>query len=109
MAVTIQQVKAGVNSYVDAEVARKAEGLTKFGVYFMLPRIDKVIDGYYQKAVNNPMFADMFDANGNIELDAVYNTAVDAMTKTGQIELAGFRFGRNDVDMLYNYIRDTSV
>ena len=44
MAVTLQQVKAGVNSYVDAELGRKAQGVTKFGVYFMLPRVDKMVD-----------------------------------------------------------------
>jgi hypothetical protein len=71
MAVTLQQVKAGVNSYVDAELGRKAQGVTKFGVYFMLPRVDKMVDKYYNQAVNNPLFADMFDENGNVDIDAV--------------------------------------
>lgn len=109
MAVTLQQVKAGVNSYADMELGRKAQGIAKFGVYFMLPRMDKVIDQYYAQAVNSPMFADMFDANGNIELDMLYDTAKNAMDKTGQIEMYGFRFGRSDIDMLYDYIRNTSV
>lgn len=98
MAVTLQQVKAGVNSYVDAELGRKAQGVTKFGVYFMLPRVDKLIDKYYNQAVNNPLFADMFDESGNVDIDAVYDAAKTAMDRTGQIEMYGFRFGRNDID-----------
>lgn len=109
MAVTLQQVKAGVNSYVDAELGRKAQGVTKFGVYFMLPRVDKMVDKYYNQAVNNPLFADMFDESGNVDIDAVYDAAKTAMDRTGQIEMYGFRFGRNDIDMLYDYIRSTSM
>lgn len=39
----------------------------------MLPRVDKLIDKYYNQAVNNPLFADMFDENGNVDIDAVYD------------------------------------
>ena len=73
MAVTLQQVKAGIGNYADAELGRKAQGVTKFGVYFMLPRVDKLIDKYYNQAVNNPLFADMFDESGNVDIDAVYD------------------------------------
>lgn len=107
MAVTLQQVKAGIGNYADAELGRKAKGVTKFGVYFMLPRVDKLIDKYYNQAVNNPLFADMFDESGNVDIDAVYDAAKTAMDRTGQIEMYGFRFGRNDIDMLYDYIRST--
>lgn len=109
MAVTLQQVKAGIGNYADAELGRKAQGMAKFGVYFMLPRLDKLVDGYYAKAVNNPLFSDMFDSNGNVELEAVYEAAKAAMDKSGQLEMYGFRFGRSDIDMLYDYIRNTSV
>ena len=84
-----------------------AQGVTKFGVYFMLPRVDKMVDKYYNQAVNNPLFADMFDENGNVDIDAVYDAAKTAMDRMGQIEMYGFRFGRNDIDMLYDYIRST--
>ena len=107
MAVTLQQVKAGVNSYVDAELGRKAQGVTKFGVYFMLPRVDKMVDKSCDE--NNSLFADMFDESGNVDIDAVYDAAKTAMDRTGQIEMYGFRFGRSDIDMLYDYIRSTSM
>ena len=49
----------------------------------------------------------VFDENGNVDIDAVYDAAKTAMDRTGQIEMYGFRFGRSDIDMLYDYIRST--
>lgn len=106
MIVTAQQIQRGVSKYIETELARKATGITKFGIYFMMPRISQNTIDYINKFQDNPLFKGMFDESGNIELDEVYNCAKQAIQKSGQVEAYGFIFKEDDIDKLYNYIKN---
>lgn len=109
MLVNIQQIQRGVINYVENEIAKKATGLTKFGVYFIMPKLANNTAGLITSLKNNIMFKDIFDDNGNIELDSVYNSSKEAIKKSGQFEMYGIIFNETDIDKLYNYIKNTSV
>lgn len=109
MLVNVQQVQHGLLNYVENEIAKKATGLTKFGVYFIMPKLSTNAINLINSFKENPMFKDMFDNNGNIELDSVYNSAKEAIKKSGQFEMYGIIFNETDIDKLYNYIKNTSV
>lgn len=109
MIINIQQAQRGVINYVENEIAKKATGLTKFGVYFILPKLSNNTAKLINSLKDNMMFKDMFDENGNIELDSVYNGAKEAIKKSGQFEMYGIIFNESDIDKLYNYIKNTSV
>lgn len=102
--VNVQQIERGVANYIETEIASKAIGVKKFVVYFMIPQINKKIADTITSLSGNAMFAGLCDESGNIDLDAVYTQAKDAIRHTGQIELAGIAFNEGDIDSLYRYI-----
>ena len=108
MLINVQQIQRGLVNYVENEIAKRATGITKFGVYFILPKLSSNTAALVNVLRDNIMFKDMFDENGNIELDAVYNGAKEAIRKSGQIEMYGVIFNESDIDKLYNYIKNTA-
>ena len=103
--VTLQQVEQGIIHYVEAEIAQKAVGPTKFMAYFILPQIPKKVEQLFSQYKDNALFKDYLDENGNIHLDEVYNAAKTAIRKSGQIQMFGIIFNESDVDKLYSFIK----
>lgn len=107
--VNIEEVKRGVVNFIDAELGRKATGFNKFSVYFMMPIIDKKIEAYVNQFRNNEMTKDFFDANGNIDIDMLYNYSKQAIQKSGQFIIFGIVINETDLDKLYKYIKGEIV
>ena len=107
MVVSIDQLRAGVKKYVETEIAGKATGVVKFLAYFMLPSIDKGVVDYINKAKESPIFSEMFNENGHVMIDEVYNRAVFAMDKSGKVLIDKFNLtlDRTDVEKLYQYVK----
>ena len=103
MVVNLEQVQNGVTNFIEKEIASKATGFKKFGVYFFIPTIRKTTADYLNKI--REFMPDMFDENGNVELDKPYNLAKDAIKKSGQFEFMGIIFNETDIDRLYSYIK----
>lgn len=103
MMVSVEQVQIGVVNFVEKEIASKATGFKKFGVYFLMPIIKGKVADYLTQIKG--FMPDLFDANGNIELDKFYNISKDAIKKSGQFEFMGIIFNETDIDKLYSYIR----
>ncbi len=104
MIVTIDQLRRGVTNYIDFEVGQRTSGLTKFGVYFALPSISANLDKAIDRLRGTAMTDGLFDENGNIDLDALYTRAVEAMRRCDNVEIANFRFRENDITALRDYI-----
>lgn len=109
MVVSTDQVRIGAKKYIENEIAHKATGLAKFMIYFALPSIDGVIINYICKMKENKIFSDLFDNDGNLHLDKVYDRASFAVDKSGKVILDGFGIAldRSDVEKLYSYIRES--
>lgn len=109
MIVNIDQARTGVKKYIENEIAYKASGLTKFMVYFALPSIDSTVYSYINKMKTNDIFADLFDHDGNLQLDKIYDRAIFAADKSGKIYLDkfGLSLDRSDVEKIYSYIRES--
>lgn len=105
MFVNAEQIRLGVNNFIENEIAKKAVGANKFLVYFIMPMINKKLSNYIETFKNNELTKDMFDTNGNVDLDKVYNMAKQAVQKSGQFVLFGIVFNETDIDKLYNYIK----
>ena len=109
MTVNTQQIQVGVTNYIEAELAKKATGFTKFAIYFMLPTITSKINNMLSTFKDNEFTNTFYDENGNIKLDEVYSAAKTAISKSGQIVVSGIIFSENDIDMLYSYITKASA
>lgn len=108
MIATIEQVQRGVSTFVENEIGRRSTGLMKFSVYFMLPALPKIVANKIQSLLDTPGFDDMFDTAGNVQLEAVYARAKDAMSKIGKLELPQYHLTMEaqDLDTLYTYIKN---
>ena len=107
MSVNIEQIQKGITLFVEKEIAPKATGIKKFGIYFMLPTIQKTVANYLTKV--KELMPDLFDENGGIKLDEFYSQAKSAVQKSGQFEFMGIIFNETDIDKLYTYIKGTII
>lgn len=107
MIVNLEQVQNGVTNFIEKEIAVKATGIRKFGIYFFIPTVRNKTVEYLNKV--RDFMPDTFDENGNIELDNVYNAAKDAIKKSGQFEFMGIIFNETDIDRLYSYIKPSML
>lgn len=107
--VNLQQVEVGIINYIEKEIAQKAVGMQKFAIYFLMPQIPKKIEELFNKNKDNAMLNIYLDENGNIDLDAVYNNAKQAIRKSGQITMWGIIFNESDIDKIYTYIKNTTI
>ena len=55
MFVNTEQIQIGVTNFIEQEIAAKAVGFQKFATYFVLPKINKVIEHYMQVLKENPI------------------------------------------------------
>ena len=105
MFVNTEQIKIGVNNFIDNELGKKSSGFQKFAVYFAMPIINKKVDSYINSFSSNELTKEMFDENKNLDIDTVYNMAKSAVQKSGQFVYMGIMFNESDIDKLYTYIR----
>lgn len=109
MIVTLEQVQAGLIKYIDTEIAPKATGLMKFALYYVAPSLPKMIGEKIVSFRQDPLFKDMFDENGNIDIELVYKRAKGAMQKSGKlyIERLNYFADEQDIEALYNLIKNS--
>ena len=105
MIVNTQQIQIGITKYIENELAAKATGFTKFGIYFMLPTISSKVVSLINNYKDKELAKEFFDENGNVNLDELYNTAKSAIEKSGQFMVYGIIFNETDIDKLYESIR----
>lgn len=103
--VTMDQIINGTMAYYEAEIAQKATGVGKFAAYFALPSIPKIIRSKADTLRASPLTADLINADGLVDLEAVKERATQAMQHCGSVDVMGFRLGQADIDQLYNAIR----
>ena len=104
MYVNTEQVQIGVTNFIDQEIGSKAVGFQKFAIYFVLPKVNKVVANYMHQLKDNPIMSDMFNENGDVNLDDLYNTAKQAVRKSGQFAVYGVILNETDIDRIYSYI-----
>ena len=104
MFVNTERIQIGVTNYIEQEIASKAVGLQKFITYFALPKVNKMVAHYMLQLKDNPILSDMFNENGDINADEVYNMAKQAVKKSGQFSVYGVILDETDIDKIYAYI-----
>lgn len=107
MVVGVNQIQTGVINFIENEIAKKAVGLQKFATYFFTIAYADKVTTLITGLQDNPMIKPLgiFNENGNVDLDKLYNFAKGAIQKSGQFTVAGIIFNETDVDKLYEYIK----
>ena len=104
MFVNTNRIQVGVTNFIEQEIASKAVGFQKFATYFVMPKVNKVVEHYMQQLKDNPIMKDSFNENGDVDIDEIYNMAKQAVRKSGQFSLYGILLDESDIDKLYAYI-----
>lgn len=108
MSVTMEQIQAGIIKYIDTAMAPRANGITKFMIYFFVPSIPKMLEQKIVDFKSMNVMPELFDADGNINLDEVYSRAKEAIKKSGKLFIPKINYfaDEQDLDMLYNIIKN---
>ena len=104
MFVTTNQIQIGIANFVENEIAAKAVGFQKFATYFVLQKLNGIVAGYIKSLRESEFMKDLFDAEGNVDIDALYNMSKHAIRKSGQFSLANIIFCETDIDKIYSAI-----
>lgn len=104
MIVTREQVCNGVVNYVYSDLAPKAPGLKKFGLYTAIPGLPPIVMEKIEELHSNAFYRSCFDENGNIILEEACERLKNGMQHCENIEYEGIRFREADVNALREYI-----
>ena len=107
MSVTVEQIEAGLVKYIDTAMAPRASGITKFMIYFFVPSIPKMVEQKINEFKQANLSPELFDADGNVDLDSVYARAKEAIRKSGKLFIPKINYfaDEQDLEMLYNTIK----
>lgn len=106
MKITTEQLQTAISTYFEQEIAQKAVGFKKFMSYFIMASYEDKIPSIINELKSDKavQMLDIIDADGNIEVDKLYNCAKTAIHKSGQFVLFGIIFNESDIDKLYSII-----
>ena len=96
-----QNIPLVMAEYVDAQVAPKANGVQKFGVYSMLYAVNNKMPEILQRYAPIMKMTGIMDDAGVIDVEYLHNMAADAMSHAGAVNLMGFVMDSTDVESLY--------
>jgi hypothetical protein len=107
MTVTLEQIQNALAQYIDIELAPKAQGLTKFMLYFTVPSLPTTVAKYYRIMQESQVWANCFDDAGNVILETVRDQAVHAIEKSGKIFIKPINYfvDVTDIDKLYSILK----
>lgn len=109
MIITQGQLLEGINEYIDSDVLVHTNKMTSveqfiFGmkVGIFKRSLPKVINTYLN---TNQMKLLGVVTDEGVDLDILYNAALDSIHKTGVVEYNGLRFDESDVEKLYDILK----
>ena len=109
MTITIEQIKMALIRFIDTNLAPKMSGIGKFALYFVTPSIYNNLPLMFEELKKFGTINDLLDEAGNIKLEETYNRAKEAMKKSGKVLIPKLNYfaDESDLDILYNYIKNT--
>ena len=101
MKISTQDIPLIMTEYVDSQVAPKANGMQRFGVYSMLYAVNNKMPEILQRYAPIMKMTGIMDDAGVIDVEYLHNMAADAMSHAGNVNLLGFVMDGTDVESLY--------
>lgn len=103
----IEDIELGIMNYINQEIAPKATGLMKFGIYtgafLFANKGEKLLNSHL--ATLQKM--DLIDNEMNIDIDSLYKASKMGMAQSGnKLEIKGMIFNESDLDKIYEYIKN---
>lgn len=104
MFVSTQALPQIVRDYVTEVIFPKAPTpALQFGIGFLLPYIDRMIDSKVAQARPALQALGVIDEHGKIDLEQARTAAQQALEKAGgRIEMSGYSADRSDIDAIFS-------
>ena len=110
MKINEMQLYSALNDYINNEIMPLSANmdLTKqfmFGLKIgvVKNRIERVVKNYLNK--DELKILEIVDDNRNIDIEPIYQSALDMMRKMHQLEIGGIIFKENDLQNLYSVMQ----
>ena len=102
---TLDQIVAGVASYIEQEIAAPAPtGVQKFAYYAAVPFVSKTILQMGTQYKSLAMSMGILDDKGNWDISELRIAAIEEIKKTGPFQFAGIIVRSEDIDKLWSYL-----
>lgn len=107
MTVTLEQIQSALAQYIDIELAPKAQGFTKFMLYFTIPSMPSTVAKYYNAMRDSALWSDCFDESGNVKLEVIYERSKQAIKKSGKIFIKPINYfmDETDIEKLFSILK----
>lgn len=115
---TIQQIQTGVAKFVDYHIAGAYSGIDKVIVLGGCTLLAASFPNIVKMYASHPVVAALgvYNADsGTVDIDSIYNAFVPhmgqekipiALPKMGKIDLGTIKLGKEEIDILYRYIKE---
>jgi hypothetical protein len=111
MTISEIQLYNALNDFIDREIIPLASNMDKTKQFLFGLKIGVVkysmrdaIKDYLSKPEMKVL--ELVDDNGNVAIDPIYQSALDAIRKVQKFELGGITFKENDLQNLYSIIQN---
>lgn len=102
---TLDQICAGVASYIEQEIAAPAPtGAQKFLYYASIPFVDKTIRQMAEQYRPLAESIGIVDEKGEWDLSMLRTSALEAIKKSGPFQAAGIIVRAEDIEKLWSYL-----
>lgn len=108
MKVSKEHVKTAIQIYVDRELMNKGTPNQKFVTFMGASLLMNKLDGIWPTLASNEVVSmlGVMDSAGMVDADAVIDAAYAAIDRSGQVNIAGIVFNRNDIDSFHRYLQE---
>lgn len=104
----IQDIKLGIIDYIDSEIAAKAQGIMKWGIYSFGVIFGLKGDQIIERSLPVLGYFDLTNGN-DIDIDTLYKGAKEGIKKSGSFTWNGIIFDDKDIEKLFTFIRKKEV
>lgn len=109
MKVNRDQLIVALSRYFENELLGKApNGFEKFKMGFVYGGLKNKLPKILDEVQNNELVSmlGLFDENGFLDVDEVIKYARESFEKTGKIKVANIMFSEDDLNSIYNYLKE---
>ena len=110
MKISQAQLYAAINEYITREIVPLGATMdfpkqVLFGVRIGIVKrkIEDIVKSYLTNS--GFKFLELVDSNGNIDIETIYNAALDTMQQITQLEIGGITFRVSDLQKLYGIMQ----
>lgn len=104
-----EHIIRGIHEFIDTELAPTGASLLDLDLFLFGLKLG-IAKRRAESVVSNLINGEgkaigVVDSEGNVDIDTVYHSAIDAIRRVDTINISGFKFREADINKLYDLIK----